>query len=543
MSGPVSLSFTKQPFQEKHETINDSEGAKRVIKIFATPIPILFLAFPMEKCKKIDSGEILLPEAIIQHIQSFMSGKEAAQTSVLSKYWYSAWSTRPNLDFDHRDFPSRGGRICDDRFSDFAKKTIQRYEELNLTIESVDLRVKWWERECLSLSNELIVKAIQMGAIDLKIQLMGPTPIFSLPKELLGSETLIMLSVIGCKIDLGVNGKVSWSKLKSLILRRVYVEGDVIWDIILACPLIEELILSECTCYVKVQTSNYVSRRSRMLALSPNLIVLSKLRCLSLEKVKIDTSFFCDLSFKFPCLKDLIVHDCFGYKAIEITSPSLERISFVVQKRMLRAKFEVPSIRKFTFSGSSLPSLSFGTSSSSWGKWESDISITCSGNRTGHLTPSWFLKLKKFLVDLSPSRISLTLSISTICEDSCGDIHGLAKPPVVDNLSILMDAPSSVCSALFDGLFWSCRPKLISCTGGKVDNDFLELLRERLHITENCGIVKQHSMFGRLCDLKEVNVELYDENLSEWCPALSLKALLDAYPENEQKIRFKLRWG
>ncbi|KAL3629458.1 hypothetical protein CASFOL_026680 [Castilleja foliolosa] len=499
----------------------------------------------MEKCKRVrESGEILLPEAIIHHIQSFMSGKEAAQTSVLSKHWYSAWSTRPNLYFDNRDFLDRDH--IRDRFNDVVKKTIQRYEELNLTIESIELRVKWWVTECISLSNELILKAIQMGAKDLKLQLMGPTKLLSLPKELLGSENLVRLSASDCTIDVGVNGMVRWSRLKSLSLHKVYVEGDVIWDIILSCPLIEELLLSECTCYVKVQVENYVSRRSRMLALSTNLIEFGKLKCLSLKKVKIDTSFFHNFSFKFPCLKDLTVDECFGYKEITISSPSLERISFAVKKRMLRANFEVPCIRKFTFSGSGLPCLSFGTSSSLLWKWESDISVKCSSNRNGLLTPSWFLKLKKFLADLSPSRISLTLSlsISIFCEDSSGDvIQGLAKPPVVDYLRVvLMGAPSLVCSALLNGLFSSCRPMLISFTGWQADTAFLEQLFGKLLVTENDRILNQYSLFGRLSDLKEVIVEFPGENLSEWRLPRSSKALLDDFPENKQNIRLKLIW-
>ncbi|KAL3629455.1 hypothetical protein CASFOL_026677 [Castilleja foliolosa] len=478
----------------------------------------------MEKRKRVESGEILLPEAIIHHIQSYMSGKEAAQTSVLSKHWYSAWSTRPNLDFDHSHFLDLDGRICDDRFKDFAKKTIQRYDELNLTIESINLRVRWSVTECLSLSNKLIKKAMQMGATDLKLQPIDPTPLFRLPKYLLGYENLVKLSATGCIIDLGVNGKVSWSRLKSLSLQKVYLEGDVICDIILCCPLIEELLLSECS--FKVHISNRVPiRRSRMLTFSTNLFELHKLKCLSLKKVKIDTSFFCNLSSKFPCLKDLTVHDCYGYKAIQISSPSLERISFAVKKTMLRANFEVPCIRKFTFSGLGLPCLSFGKSSFVW-KWESDISVTCLGNSYGR---SWFLKLKKFLVNLRPSRISLTLSISIVCKDNFRDIQGLAKPPIVDNLRVLIGAPSLDCCELLNGLFLSCRPKLISFMGGKADNDFLGLLYLRL--------------LGRLRDIKKVIVEFYDENLSEWGSALPLKALLDGYPENKQNIRLKLRWG
>lgn len=48
-----------------------------------------------------------IPKEIIQHIQSFMSGKLAAQTAILSKWWHSAWSTRPNLVFREDQFRTR----------------------------------------------------------------------------------------------------------------------------------------------------------------------------------------------------------------------------------------------------------------------------------------------------------------------------------------------------------------------------------------------------------------------------------------------------
>ncbi|KAL8515834.1 hypothetical protein ACS0TY_014511 [Phlomoides rotata] len=69
------------------------------------------------------NGEIQLPEVIIQHILSFLTGKEAAQKSILSKSWYAAWSTHPDVDFDQRYF---AGPRAIDGFAEFTRTTLQR---------------------------------------------------------------------------------------------------------------------------------------------------------------------------------------------------------------------------------------------------------------------------------------------------------------------------------------------------------------------------------------------------------------------------------
>ncbi|KAL8524862.1 hypothetical protein ACS0TY_014466 [Phlomoides rotata] len=194
----------------------------------------------------------------------------------------------------------------------------------------------------------------------------------------------------------------------------------MIWGLLSSCPLIEDLVLPDCKCFTKVQNSphnNDLTTKRRMLALTPsfeivkqynlgsgvdNLFEFHKLKRLFLEKVKISTQFFSDFSSKFPCLKNLVVHYCSGYKEIQIHSPSLETISFA-QKSVLKANFDVPNIRKFSFSGSRslLPSLAFQKVSR---KWESDISICCEKPSS-----SWFFNLNKLLANFCSSTIYLSI--------------------------------------------------------------------------------------------------------------------------------------
>ncbi|KAL8521354.1 hypothetical protein ACS0TY_011759 [Phlomoides rotata] len=523
----------------------------------------------MEKGKRIEAEHILgflLPEVIIQHIQSFLCAKGAARTTILSKSWHRSWLTRPNLDFDQYGVVVRKFNDLDaeNKFWNHVKETVQSY----------------------SLANESIMKAMKMGAIDLDFQIFKPDTEFVFPHEVLESENLTRLAVSWCRIELGADGKIRCSRLKSLSLCDVRLESHVIWDIILSCPLIEKLSLCRCTFLLKTQSSNVPSgTRTSEVALSPefakrksiNTYEICKLKYLLLGGIEVHTSFFHDFSTKFPCLKELSVHHCDGFKGIQISGPSLECINFTHYHQMLRVKFDVPNIRKFTFSGSHSPSLSFKTDRSNW---ESDIYIMCCRRPTA----AWFLNLNKFLTKLKciMSKISLTLQILPMTTFAhVGNLQGLPKP-LVDNLKI--SVPSSDCPVPFDIIFCCCRPIFLPQSwlpewsrGAKSNNDFVEIVYKRLMQQVS------HQSMPAPHDLMEVSVELFDEAVSVWRPVpwesllnsstrvlqplpeessrdastsqeaeqiiqlLPWESLQDAsvsaYPEAEKRIRFHLRWG
>ncbi|KAG8370075.1 hypothetical protein BUALT_Bualt14G0079900 [Buddleja alternifolia] len=537
----------------------------------------------MERGKRSEAinGEIQLPEAIIQQIQSLLNGKEAAQTSVLSKLWYNAWLTTPNLDFDQRNFEKR--RIGDsesepaNRFANFVKKTMQRYQELNLNIVKFRLWMRGGKLDWVSLANESIMKALRMGVIDLNLEFPSYFyKMYALPHEVLEAETLIRLSAIGCKIDRLVDRKVLCSRLESLSLSKVCVEKDVVWDIISSCPLIENLLLSECKYVVK---SPKIFRQStKILKLSNPLIEFRKrnvgsvvdgpikvlefhkLKSLLLQNVNVDRRFFCDFSFKFPCLEDLSLHHCYGYNGRdEISAHSLKCISLTEISMWM--KFDAPNICKLIFSGKCFSRLSF---TSALKECESHISILCSSN---HVKASWFRELKRFLTRLTPSIVTLSLGffrepiLGFIREQQIGhlgEMEGLTRP-VLENLILSGHSESPIWSAFLDGLFWSCRPKVITVNGfpgsqvlEKAHNELVELLWKRLiqQVNEKCCVPNQN-VFGQH-GLEEVNMEYFEESLTEWKRSLPFARArifgttlfcASSSPQYGQKVRFRLKWG
>ncbi|KAL8485156.1 hypothetical protein ACS0TY_027451 [Phlomoides rotata] len=474
----------------------------------------------MEKPLRIE-GEFHLPEAIIQQLQSFLSAKEAARTTILSKSWHAAWSTRPNLEFSDLDIPAPHVLLK------FAKETMQKYEESNRKIQSFRLRMDDCSWINIYMFKELIVKAMKLGTTDLDVKLYtDKRNDFVLPLEVLESETLVRLSLRKCRIYLQ-NQKVSCSGLKYLSLSRVYIEGNTFWDIILMCPLIEELVLSKC----KFGEDEKLESKSVL----AGVYAFNKLKVLSLNGVRIGEWLFSDFSSGFPCLKDLSLKGNIGYKEIQICSNSLECISFA-KTSVLRAKFDVPRLRKFKLLGLCVPSLSFKKIPR-----ESDISFVLDSHK---LNTSWFLKLREFLLKLSPSNISLCLSmrIYSRCDYHIRDIIGLPTPPVVvENLTLMMCAPYSPRHELLDDLFWCCRPTFVtlyllplspSPVQNKANNDFTELL---------CKVLRKESgetqSMSALHDLEEVNVECFGDGPIE-------EVDVSAYSGNiAVKVCLQLRWG
>lgn len=468
------------------------------------------------------TSERELPEPIIHHIQSFMTGKEAARTILVSKSWYKAWLTRHALDFSIVDF-----NCTRTRFATFTTDTLQRYQDLNLKIHTFRLQLcSRLPKRCdvdELLIRSLVATAIEIGATDLDLMLNE----LMVPPEVLASETLVRLSLKSCEI----NGsyRVRCSNLTSLKLEYICFEGDDVLlfrNIISCCVLIEELSLFMC----RGLTLNRMSS-------------LQKLRRLLLFRMEVDGVFFNDFASRFPCLNHLSIVECDFNGRMHICSPSLQHIC--LKGGHSKAVFDVPNIQKFTYGFTTLrSSLSIEESASK--DWEFDISITSSRLEA---TP-WFLKLKKFLSEFEKrSRISLSVSVRVPNDQSERDvfIQVVPEPIVVENLTIDEVPSFASCCALLARLFGICRPKFLTsygrtlrCHGRRSRDD------ETLRII--CKVMNQN-MLGQF-GLKVENTELYEQFRVGWRPVvlgwrpLELTEPLEAAlaSVNSPQVRFRLKW-
>ncbi|XP_057773744.1 uncharacterized protein LOC130993040 [Salvia miltiorrhiza] len=470
-----------------------------------------------------------LPEAIIHLIQSFLSEEEVARTTLISKSWYKAWLTRPVLVL----------RSSAAEFSKLAVKTMRRYQDSNLKIEGLSLKIEGATSSVEPVARRLIVDAMKMGATDLNIEFILPKSVpttFVLPAEVLGSETLLRLSVIGCVIDGNV---VNCSMLKSLSLDNVVLKrADMLRIMTSYCNSIEELSLSNTHLI-----SNY-----KLILSGWDMHWLRKLKRLYLEMVTVGSLFFDNLESRFPCLEDMSLVRCCCHPRL-VKSSSLKRIS-IVQCPELRIMFEVPNLAVFSYSGEHVP---WSISIKARDGWESHISMevhhfqTSSWYRDLHklMTSSWYRELHMLLTQLSSSRINLSININIgsrsgyVSDISMSDIlRVVAKPVAVENLRV--EAENDV-GRIMRCLFRICRPKLVTLCwlDSEVwisdDEHSLKNLCEKLMPSKK----RRRNMF-KVFDLKEGKVEVYEEDVAEWRPLLLQDALTT--PPTGRKVRFHLKW-
>ncbi|CAA0822016.1 Putative F-box/LRR-repeat protein [Striga hermonthica] len=517
-------------------------------------------------------GEFLLSEQIIHRIQSFLNGREAAQTTVLSKSWHQAWLTRPNLEFNRYDFYFDYDDDDDDEFLEFMEKTIQRYEESNLKIESFSLTMDMLNSSC----ETMMIKALGMGVTRLSLVLRESYASYCslLPAEVFGCKDLVELSLSGCRIALDPQHQVQLPRLKALSLSYIRVESDddsddesddesdevvsVVSGLLSGCPLLEKLSL---------KVHDTISH--------PNL---PKLRHLELRRLRINTSFFGDLSCKCPLMRDLSIHHCSFRGNLLISCPTIEYLNIEylhiernsIAKTVSCVEFDVPSIRKFKFKSFEILPYSLSFKSTNLREWESHLSIpsSCCVGTTG------VIGLNKLLTDLRHSKIHLLIEVDEInvgntrsFNNDVWKFNGLTLHQVEEltidgmdyNISSFMGFALGF--ALFDGLFRLCRPKFVTQHNSKTSNpipcvfrlcrpkfittinripcvsDFLFKLFLRHGINHECS-ARSLDMYG-LRHLEEVRAQIFYADVYTW--RLITLDTWDAL-KDQKKIRFQLKW-
>ncbi|CAL9234219.1 unnamed protein product [Arabidopsis halleri] len=196
-----------------------------------------------------------LPEEVLCHILSFLTTKEAALTSVLSKRWLNLWKLVPNIDIDDSVFlyPEEGKREKEgilQCFMDFVDKVLalqgdSPIERFSLKCETgIDKdRVNGW-----------ICNVLRRGVSDLELSLdysgydSDSDEIYCLPEELFESKTLVDLKLRS--EEYGVN----WWRggeytclplLKTLEIDAEWITCDELEMFLPAFPVLEELYLAD----------------------------------------------------------------------------------------------------------------------------------------------------------------------------------------------------------------------------------------------------------------------------------------------------------
>ncbi|CAA7053883.1 unnamed protein product [Microthlaspi erraticum] len=191
-----------------------------------------------------------LPDEVRSHILSFLTTKEAASTSLLSKRWRNLFALVPNLDIDDSVFlhPEKGKRERDgilQSFMEFVDRVLalQRdspIKKLSLKCSTgvSPLRVNFWIRNVLRRG---------VSELDLTVDFGDE---YRLPLEMFVSKTLVSLKLT-TKFVLrwwpGAGGEGTCLPM----LKRLYVEAKMVFcddkveRLLQSCPVLEDMYMRD----------------------------------------------------------------------------------------------------------------------------------------------------------------------------------------------------------------------------------------------------------------------------------------------------------
>ncbi|KAL1189768.1 F-box/LRR-repeat protein [Cardamine amara subsp. amara] len=204
------------------------------------------------KSSEEEEGDVIskLPEELLCHILSYLSTKEAALTSLLSKRWRDLFTLIPSLDFDDSIFmPCLSPEECPrTSFREFVNRVLALQSNSPITKFSLICHKGVDE----DLVGDWIVEALRRGATDLTLIVLFPSRLYSLPSSIIFySHNLIKLK-LGCgKLGI-IHHSLFWgddfifTNLKTLHLDSIDLgqKGGSFARLLSKCPILEELIVN-----------------------------------------------------------------------------------------------------------------------------------------------------------------------------------------------------------------------------------------------------------------------------------------------------------
>ncbi|KAG2324766.1 hypothetical protein Bca52824_007494 [Brassica carinata] len=189
-----------------------------------------------------------LPDEVLSHILSFLTTKEAALTSILSKRWRNLLAFVPCLTIDDSVFlhPEEGKRDRQEikqSFMDFVDRVLA-LQQGNSSLKKFSLKCVANEADTDRLDG-WISNVLARGCVsDLDLQIINKGEFYQLSPKCFECSTLVKLRIC-CGFDVTlVAGRIYLPMLKTLVLVWVKVCPNEFETLLHALPSLEELVLA-----------------------------------------------------------------------------------------------------------------------------------------------------------------------------------------------------------------------------------------------------------------------------------------------------------
>lgn len=516
-----------------------------------------------------------LPPFIIHEIMCYLSTKEVAQTSVLSKRWNQLRISFPYLDFDQNCFVEKS--VCHinfhwrrqtksfcvnlKRFIEFIDASVHQFCKFNLCMEYLRLYVSLLNvKRSTSKVNKWIAMAVASDVkyLDFEVLSDEDTP-YTLPPIIFSAKLLTTLRLSGCKLE-HPSDTIRFHSLTKLRLDRVCLSGEIVQKLISECPLLEDLLISKCwgfkylgiskTRKLKIMKIYPLPELELLTIVAPSLqdfaledygkcgpLMIDMAGCpnlskLSLKGTTLRNQEFNHLISKFPFLEDLSVDRCDTLKTITISSDQLKNLSLKFCSNLKAIDVNSPNLHSFFYEDWSVPSF--------------PVTALCPWEVSFYSKPvidtRWYLSIKEFL-GISYKVEDLSICVGSVDKNSFDlDEFRMSLPSLpleVEKLSLHVNTASPNYAALLDGLLAICFPKTLS-----VDvtwwSRFFEWLYDQLQNRDvNCCSSRDFKCWRHY--LKDIKIESFLK--TDVQELLDVDELMDTWPNLPNGIlQFRVDW-
>ncbi|KAK0594973.1 hypothetical protein LWI29_002287 [Acer saccharum] len=445
------------------------------------------------------------------------------------------------------------------RFTEFVDAFLVRFGNLKLCMQKFRLLIGLLDVEASSLLDKWIGLAIKNEVKDLDLNVQTyKNAMYTLPWIIFSAASLNALKLEGCKLE-HIPEIIRLFSLKSLILKKVAINEEIVKKLTSQCPLLEDFSLDHFwglkhISVVKPQKLKIcsicgpINELKRIELAAPSLQQLaitcgvrgsiiidvadcSNLKVLKLKGINLIDQEFHRLMSKVPMLEDLKVLSCALIERITISSYRLKKLSVSYCFKLKEIEIDTPNLLSFYYCNHPVLT-SIVNAPCPWELYFKNA-IDELGNRVDP-DAQWFLNMKDFL-GVSNQIRSLVIDVrskrdSFNFEEFRNNLSSL--PTEVEKLRVCLDAQPSSFAALLDGLLGICYSrKFYVYIQQELHHNYYEwLCNEMVNIDDNCCNSRNIKCWRHyLKDFKIKGLHFYGPSLNR--RPLGVNAVMHLWPK------------
>ncbi|KAE8126010.1 hypothetical protein FH972_020766 [Carpinus fangiana] len=290
-----------------------------------------------------------LPEAIVEHILSFIPLKQILQLSILSKRWQNViWTLFPIPEFvstlrmsilyeNSSNKKRQKIRVGKEEFNYFLERTLVSRNKQRVSINKLKLQI--YGSSNYALMNRLTGYVIESNVKELDLDFQLNYYYYQVPKCFVAAKSITELSLHVCDSYLQVH-------VDEQILQTLIASSPVVKEISFDCYGLRRIHMSGFPKLIAVGLHCYNTTFESFEMEAPNL---KKLELMHLSDLT--DEWLHGILSKYPLIESLVLRYCEMLKRIKISSDHMKHLTIFQCNRLVEVDIVAPNLHKLDYYG------------------------------------------------------------------------------------------------------------------------------------------------------------------------------------------------